>query len=167
MNSTSYKQANAGWQAAFLAFYRQFPQVVGDIAKEHDATVTFDLWKPIGDELIFSVVVTHECDVYSAVRIWLAAMAQYEDQMATKNINMGVKGSAFIATFPGPDSESTVPRDPTKEISDLHPVLLNDDALKGRRSHTGTSLTTSVQALTPGSVSPASAARGTSRLRSR
>lgn len=137
VNSTSYKQQTPGWQGEFLSFYRQFPQSVGDLAEDQGVALQFDLWKPIGDELIFTVVVRHERHVFQAVRVWLAAMESYETQMREKQDKaMGLKGSSFIATFPGPDSESSVPRNPASELSDEHPVLLNDDALKGQRRHT-------------------------------
>lgn len=135
VGSTSFKQKGAGWQDAFLGFYRQFPQAVGDAAKARGVALAFDLWKAVGDELIFTVTVQHEDEVYDAVRTWLDGMAEYETEaLVKKKTGMRVKGGAFIATFPGPDSESTVPRDPTSETSDLAPVLLNDQALKGRRN---------------------------------
>ncbi|WP_232676738.1 hypothetical protein [Nocardioides sp. R-C-SC26] len=135
VGSTSYKQERGpGWQEAFLAFYRQFPQKVADVKGEHGVQVDFDLWKPIGDELIFTVSVRHEHDIYHAVRVWLEAMKRYEVTLA-KDTSMSTKGGAFVATFPGPDSESSIPRDPDSETSDRHPVLLNDDALKGQRKH--------------------------------
>jgi hypothetical protein len=67
-----------------------------------------------------------EDELYDAVRTWLDGMLEYETEaLIKKKTGMRVKGGAFIATFPGPDSESTVPRDPTSETSDLAPVLLN------------------------------------------
>jgi hypothetical protein len=136
VGSTSFKQRGPGWQDAFLGFYRQFPQRVGDVAKDLGVDLTFDLWKAVGDELIFTVTVTHEDDVYDAVRVWVQAMDRYEADPLHPKTGMRVKGGAFIATFPGPDSESSVPRDPSSETSDLAPVLLNDAALKGRRNNT-------------------------------
>lgn len=134
VGSTSYKQVENQWQAAFLAFYRQFPQKIGDVANELDVSLEFHLWKPIGDELIFTVHVEHEDDVYDAVVVWLQAMAEYETETLSKT-SMGTKGGAFIATFPGPDSESSIPRDPSAEDSDKSPILLNDEALSGQRKY--------------------------------
>lgn len=136
VGSTSFKQRVPGWQDAFLGFYRQFPQAVSDVANELGAECKFDLWKAVGDELIFTVTVEHEDDVYDAVRTWLGAMGRYEAETLRPKTGMRVKGGAFIATFPGPDSESSVPRDPDTETSDKSPVLLNDEALKGRRNNT-------------------------------
>lgn len=190
VGSTKYKQSNSTiWHKTFLSFYRQFPQMLGDVANEHGSTLEFTLWKPIGDELIFTVEVDHEADVYNAVRIWLATMRRYEDEVFRKvrrvrtaggavpmdgdlndgsdevgtdggtdeggtgggtddseteadrapdqddsrgTIALATKGGAFIATFPGPDSESSIPINPKSERSDAGVVELNDEALEER-----------------------------------
>lgn len=95
----------------------------------------FALWKAVGDELIFELVVSDESEVSRAVRVWLEAMDQYERQSLAER-SLALKGSAFIATFPGPDSESTIPRTPLVEVSDEPPVILNDKALSGKRAVT-------------------------------
>ncbi|MFW0772024.1 hypothetical protein ACLRGI_02505 [Paenarthrobacter nitroguajacolicus] len=133
VGSTQFKQNRSkNWQATFLAFYRQFPQVLGQMAR-HYPDLDFKLWKPVGDELIFTCRVEKEIDVYNAVRVWLAAMSEYESGTLFKE-NLATKGGAFIATFPGPDSESTIPINPSSEDSDEDPVELNRIALSGRRS---------------------------------
>jgi len=124
VGSTQYKQRqNAKWQDTFLAFYRQFPQVLAGVTTERGPSVDFKLWKPVGDELIFTCIVEHERDIYDAVRVWIEAMDQYDTTLA-KN-GLATKGGAFVATFPGPDSESSVPRDPFDEDSDKSVAELN------------------------------------------
>lgn len=135
VGSTSYKQKIAGWQDGFLAFYRQFSQKVGDVQGEMGTDLSFDLWKPVGDELIFTVRVREEHDVYWALRVWLESMLRYDATLA-KDTTMSTKGGAFIATFLGLDSESAIPRNPQSETSDKPSVLLNDVALGGKRNHT-------------------------------
>lgn len=140
VGSTSYKQqTSAGWQKIFLSFYREFPQAVKDANRRHAAStghrVEFELWKAIGDELIFRVDVRQESDVSAAVRVWLEALAAYE-QGSLEEVPLALKGGAFIATFPGPDSESSIPKSPETETSDASVVALNDIALKGRRNNT-------------------------------
>jgi hypothetical protein len=131
VGSTSYKQKSGDtWRKTFLTFYRDFPQALGDETRRRDYSRDFKLWKAVGDELIFTVHVLKEADVSDAVRIWLAAMDTYEKQIEKENL--ATKGSAFIATFPGPDSESSIPLDPTQEVSDRGVVELNRDALKSR-----------------------------------
>ncbi|TFC92880.1 hypothetical protein [Cryobacterium sp. TMT4-31] len=139
VGSTHFKQTKPGWQKVFLSFYREFPQFVNDAERQQSAqdglSTEFHLWKAIGDELIFEVEVRDEQAVGRAVRIWLDAVKKYEDQVL-EDANLALKGGAFIATFPGPDSESTIPRKPGTEASDAAVVVLNDKALKGRRSDT-------------------------------
>jgi hypothetical protein len=139
VGSTSYKQREEGWQKIFLQFYREFPQQLNTENREHEAKygsrAEFTLWKAIGDELIFRVDVTKEADVSTALRIWLSALRAYESD-SLEEVQLALKGAAFIATFPGPDSESSIPRNPETETSDEPVVILNDKALAGKRAHT-------------------------------
>ncbi|WP_143544456.1 MULTISPECIES: hypothetical protein [unclassified Rhodococcus (in: high G+C Gram-positive bacteria)] len=139
--STNFKQnlkpnAKAPWQKVFLSFYREFPQAVATAQHELGfSRPQFDLWKPVGDELIYTCDVRSERDIYEAVRIWTRAMKDYYEGTLKDDTSMGTKGGAFVATFPGPDSESTVPRNPTIESSDADVVMLNRQALDGQRDH--------------------------------
>lgn len=150
VGSTQFKQSQAitppkvsegerYWQEVFLEFYRGFPQKVAAVAKafESDGTAaetsvradSFSLWKPIGDELVFTVEVGSEQDIAYAVRVWLETLTQYENDQL-KDSPMKTKGGAFIATFPGPDSRATIPVSPTTDNSTADPVEQNDAALK-------------------------------------
>jgi hypothetical protein len=127
VGSTGYKQKSTLWRKTFLTFYRDFPQALGKLTREADYEPGFVLWKAVGDELIFTSRVRTERHVSDAFRIWLAAMDVYERQISEEGL--GTKGGAFIATFPGPDSESSIPLDPTTEVSDKGVFELNRDAL--------------------------------------
>jgi hypothetical protein len=131
VGSTRYKQSKSLWQMTFLSFYRQFPQALGELTAAACFEPEFKLWKPVGDELIFTVHVRDEDEIYHAVRLWLVAMDRYEED-ALHDTPLATKGGAFIATFPGPDSESSIPRNPTTETSDKGVVELNDEALAAR-----------------------------------
>lgn len=136
VGSTSYKQKTKGWQKIFLSFYRELPQMIAEASRkiDPDAASAFHLWKAVGDELVFEVDIASEADVSRAVRVWLLAMSMYEDQVLDE-AGLALKGGAFIATFPGPDSESTIPRRPDYEDSDGAVVLLNQQALTGQRAY--------------------------------
>lgn len=127
VGSTSYKQQSDLWRKTFLTFYRDFPQALGQLTQGAAYRPGFALWKAVGDELIFTSPVRNERNVSDAVRIWLNAMSVYERQISKEGL--GTKGGAFIATFPGPDSESSIPLDPTTEVSDKGVFELNRDAL--------------------------------------
>jgi hypothetical protein len=136
VGSTSFKQKTRGWQKIFLSFYRELPQMIAEANREIDAAneSAFHLWKAVGDELVFEVDITSEIDVSRAVRVWLRAMSMYEEQVLSE-AGLALKGGAFVATFPGPDSESTIPRKPENEDSDGAVVLLNKQALSGQRAY--------------------------------
>ncbi|NKS64406.1 hypothetical protein GS966_02475 [Rhodococcus hoagii] len=131
VGSTKYKQQTDDWQRAFLSFYREFPQQLAAEIGTRRLSIAPKLWKPVGDELIFRVDVLRESDVLDAIECWLAAMHEYE-QSSLANLSLSTKGGAFIATFPGPDSEVAVPIDPSTEQSDKTPELLNEEALAKR-----------------------------------
>lgn len=132
--STDFKQRDHNssdpWQKIFLQFYREFPQTLAMTQQGRGIPdLSFRLWKPIGDELIYTCVVRSEQDVFNAVRTWIEAMRTYERDSLSER-GMGTKGGAFIATFPGPDSRSSVPRDPGTEDSDADVIDLNRAALE-------------------------------------
>jgi hypothetical protein len=131
VGSTRYKQSMALWQKTFLTFYREFPQILGDLTAEAKFEPHFTLWKPVGDELIFTVHVRDEAEIFHAVRLWLKTMEKYEKE-SLMDTPLATKGGAFIATFPGPDSESSIPRNPTIETSDKGVFELNAEALASR-----------------------------------
>lgn len=135
VDSTRIKQKNSDWRAAFLNFYFGFPQYLKN-AKGENNEIDFSLWKPVGDELIFTVKVTHERHVSDAVRIWLAAMDACDRSLGASD-SFDVKGGAFIATFPSPDSESSIPRYPIEEISFENVYDANAKALKLKHSPEG------------------------------
>jgi hypothetical protein len=134
VGSTAFKQQqDARWEDSFLAFYRQFPETLGEFAAA--SGVEFKLWKPIGDELVYRVRVSRESDVAAAVYTWIDAMTRYETEGLAK-VPLGTKGGAFVGTFPGPDVEASVPRDPLTERSVGGLVELNDAALAERNHET-------------------------------
>lgn len=132
--STAFKQRpfdpKSPWQKVFLHFYREFPQVLhqqqqGDPAAE----LEFVLWKAVGDELLFTCDVRSERDIFHAVRLWIKAMREFTATGLDEHTSLGVKGAAFLGTFPGPDHESTIPRRPEIEESGRDVLLLNEEAV--------------------------------------
>lgn len=128
VSSTVHKEKSPAWRRTFLTFYRGFPQALADEVVEQSVTIRFDLWKIIGDEMIFTCQVRDEEGITLAVRIWLEAMTSYEENTLQPE-GMRLRGGAFLATFPGPDTRIAVPLDPLSERSDKGVVELNDIAL--------------------------------------
>ena len=134
VGSTNFKQTREGWQKVFLSFYWEFPQFLAEedraLSQQDAEKTSFSLWKGVGDELLFEVDVVTERQISRAVRVWLAAVKRYEEEVLA-DYSLALKGGAFIATFPGPDSYSTIPIKPETEDSDESVVVLNAAALTG------------------------------------
>lgn len=133
VGSTAYKQGEGrapGWARQFLEFYRDFPRIIGALSSDPRFNdPKFQLWKVVGDEMIFTCVVRTEKEVANAVDIWIRAMHRYEKQTSKKD-RMQTHGGAFIGTFPGPDSHVFIERDPSDDSaqSQAGAVEMNDAA---------------------------------------
>jgi hypothetical protein len=144
VGSTSHKQSagNTGaWISDFLRFYYDFPARVRENLHRPDLTARLKFWKAVGDELLFTINIEHESEVYYVVNAWVAAMLQYEAELATKNSEenspknkMKTKGGAFIATFPDPDYVVAVPTAPMELDSERDVVVRNEEMKKADRS---------------------------------
>jgi hypothetical protein len=86
------------------------------------------LWKPVGDELIYTAEVRSEHDVCVLVDAWIKAMRATEEIVLAKAA-MDLKGAAWIATFPLPDRAIAVPMDPSIYERDLEPEVINRELL--------------------------------------
>jgi hypothetical protein len=123
-NSTQFKQSEENdWIKTFLAFYTEFPSILSaEVAKSCSGlSGRLSLWKAIGDELIFSVLIDSEQECSNAVDAWLAAMLAFEQQHLLLKTPMTLKGGAFLATVPAPDRRVAIPRrvqvqDPKSQI---------------------------------------------------
>lgn len=123
-NSTQFKQSEqSDWIKTFLAFYTEFPSILSaEVLKSCPSMGgRLSLWKAIGDELIFSVLIDSEQECSDAVDAWLAAMLAFEQQHLLLKTPMTLKGGAFLATVPAPDRRVAIPRkvhvqDPKSQI---------------------------------------------------
>ncbi|OBG41238.1 hypothetical protein [Mycolicibacter heraklionensis] len=112
-NSTQFKQNEENdWIKTFLAFYTEFPSILSaEVSKSCPGLGgRLSLWKAIGDELIFSVLIDSEQECSDAVDAWLAAMLEFELQHLLPKTPMTLKGGAFLATVPAPDRRVAIPR---------------------------------------------------------
>lgn len=112
-NSTQFKQNEENdWLKTFLAFYTEFPSILSaEVSKSCEGLGTrLSLWKAIGDELIFSVLIRSEKECSDAVDVWRNAMLAFEQQHLLAKTPMTLKGGAFLATVPAPDRRVAIPR---------------------------------------------------------
>lgn len=108
VGSTAFKQKNQpdDWLRVFINFYREFPAYL----EKHLAGTNLhpQLWKAIGDELIFVTDVNSEETIWNIVDAWIKSMDEYETALLTGGaLGLATKGGAFLATFPTPNR--TVP----------------------------------------------------------
>lgn len=132
VGSTSHKQSADStdqWITDFLGFYYKFPARVRENLDDVQLSERLTFWKAVGDELLFTLDVHHETDVFKVVNAWIAAMDQYEKELSTKN-KMKAKGGAFIATFPHPDYEVAVPTVPVGADSERDVIVQNESMKK-------------------------------------
>lgn len=137
VGSTSHKQSTADtriWIPDFLRFYYDFPARVRENLDSAELASRLKFWKAVGDELLFTVDIQHESDVFFVVNAWIAAMAQYEAELEAKNREenssrnkMKTKGGAFIATFPDPDYVVAVPTSPMDPDSERDVLVRNEE----------------------------------------
>ncbi|MFL0278161.1 hypothetical protein [Mycobacterium sp. SMC-19] len=136
VGSTRHKQSAGDtrvWIPDFLRFYYDFPARVREALDDSDLASRLKFWKAVGDELLFTIDIKRESDVYRTVNAWVKAMAQYEAELGAKNREgnsspnkMKTKGGAFIATFPDPDYVVAVPTAPVEPDSERDVVVRNE-----------------------------------------
>lgn len=118
--STAYKNSPAGlerqdgvptWVSAFQNFYVEFPSLLEDIyARKQVGTVTGgrcpQLWKAIGDELVFCGRVYSRVEIARCIDVFVEALHDYRrtlsDAAATRG-KIDLKGAAWLAAFPEPN----------------------------------------------------------------
>lgn len=149
--STAYKQqrtANAplAWPTPFIEFYRQYPGTFfghwenGHAAhgNPHPAACGLpQIWKAIGDELVMHQEVSSESAVACSVDAWINAIREFRERRIFKEHNLGLKGAAWLATFPDPNFEVMIPRDQqdAEGYDSAYPLASNRDAVQ---TQTGT-----------------------------
>lgn len=107
VGSTRFKEHNVEWITSFLDFYSEFPGAFARALRRLPGTAGLEpqLWKAVGDELIFEVAVSSETDVIVSITAWLAAMDEYDETRRQK---------AMIAL----ETDVSLPADSAKHRSD-------------------------------------------------
>lgn len=115
--STEFKarftgQGADGWLSTFRTFFTSFPlMVAGQIGfafLDEPVTPSIEVWKVMGDEVIFTVEPKTPEEVTSILIALLRTMRLYEDRHFT-DVPLRLKGTAWLADFDGPNIEVEVP----------------------------------------------------------
>ena len=99
------------WLSPILEFYEQISTIFGEqwkavakhVADEADDCDMGDrptVWKAVGDELIFSKVLTDHRQAYMSVLAWLRTVQDYRVRIKEHSGSLDLKCAAWIAGFP-------------------------------------------------------------------
>lgn len=101
-----------GWLKHFETFFSAFPiMLTGQVGLEFldEATLPrLDIWKVMGDEIIFTCRPARAEEIALMLRALFGAMRRYEDEYFA-DLPLRLKGTAWIATFPNPNIEIRIP----------------------------------------------------------
>jgi hypothetical protein len=129
VGSTARKQSNLDeWLTDLLGFYQQFPAMVqGQLRASREASTyelasplaDLELWKAVGDELIFTCPIREEHHVHLLIKGFVGALGEWSRWVKEKRAPLPLKGGAWIATFPLPDRAVAVIGNPGPLERDL------------------------------------------------
>jgi hypothetical protein len=115
--STEFKarftgQGAEGWLATFRTFFTSFPlMVAGQIGFEfldQDETPAIDVWKVMGDEVVFVAQPGSAEELTSMLIALLRTMRIYEDRHFA-DLPLRLKATAWLADFEGANIEIEIP----------------------------------------------------------
>lgn len=103
------------WIATIRRFYRDFPKIyarnfpkVLPIINCREDYRCPTVWKTIGDEIVFCVRVETTQHLVACVSAFINTLKEYDGILAADQISLGVKGTAWVAAFPGVNMTASV-----------------------------------------------------------
>lgn len=117
VGSTEFKarftgQSSEGWLATFKAFFTNFPlMAAGQIGFEFlddGHTPALQVWKVMGDEVVFTTEPRSPEEVTSTLLALLRTMRMYEEKHF-QEVPLRLKGTAWLADVGGPNIEIEIP----------------------------------------------------------
>ncbi len=111
----------AGWLKHFETFFSAFPiMLTGQVGLEFLDEPTLprlDIWKVMGDEIIFTCRPARPEEIALMLRALFGAMRRYEDEYFA-DLPLRLKGTAWIAAFPTPNIEIRIPELSSSDAGD-------------------------------------------------
>lgn len=117
VGSTEFKarftgQGSEGWLDIFQTFFTSFPlMAAGQVGLEFlddDRTPAIDVWKVMGDEVVFVTTPSSAEELTSMLIALLRTMQLYEDRHF-EHLPLRLKGTAWLADFDGQNIEIEIP----------------------------------------------------------
>lgn len=106
------------WFSKIQGFYFQAQQAFISQCRSHCSSVAVDfgpmpdLWKTIGDEVLFVKEITDHRQIIAAIRCWMLAIPEMRLFIKKENPRLDVKCTAWLAGFPLRNSEVVVSNRP-------------------------------------------------------
>ena len=143
--STAYKQRNLQspdeWFNAILTFYRQAEETFSRTWEQYKGSASSDpgrqkrffgndpeLWKTVGDEVLFTKKIDSPAQVISATLAWISTLFELRELLKKRNLD--VKSSAWLADFPIRNSEVVLKKEINSSDDDYQHIFDNDKSLK-------------------------------------
>ncbi|AYJ84774.1 hypothetical protein D3Y57_01350 (plasmid) [Sphingomonas paeninsulae] len=106
-------EGSHGWLETFRTFFTNFPlmfagQIGFEFLDNEDSTPAFDVWKVMGDEVIFVIEPGTAEELTSVLCALLRTMKLFE-QRHFQELPLRLKGTAWIADFNGHNIELDIP----------------------------------------------------------
>lgn len=116
--STAFKNSKEGeareagatpnWVTVFQKFYFDFPSFFASEFQQHKNDSVGDdmcpeLWKAVGDELVFCGRVTNKKSCAVALDAFVRTLYTYREQLVLQGVDLNVKGAGWLAAFPEPN----------------------------------------------------------------
>ncbi|TAJ73443.1 MAG: hypothetical protein EPO51_05450 [Phenylobacterium sp.] len=117
VGSTEFKarftgQGSEGWLGIFQTFFTSFPlMAAGQVGLEFlddDRTPAIDVWKVMGDEVVFVTTPSSAEELTSILIALLRTMQLYEERHF-QQLPLRLKGTAWLAGFDGQNIEIEIP----------------------------------------------------------
>ncbi|MFM0722373.1 hypothetical protein PQQ53_01605 [Paraburkholderia strydomiana] len=116
------------WLSPILEFYEQISAVFDDqwkaVAKHaqeepHEWPVGDrpSVWKAVGDELIFTKILTDHRQAYLSVLAWLRTIQEYRQRIKRHSAGLDLKCAAWIAGFPVNNAEVVLDHEPSGRLA--------------------------------------------------
>ncbi len=115
--STAFKNSSNGekihgatpkWVTVFQHFYSDFPNRfrTNYVTQKNDLVGTDrgpEIWKAVGDELVFCGRVTNKKSVAASLTAFIKTLHDYRKYLLSEGLDLNVKGAGWIAAFPEPN----------------------------------------------------------------
>ena len=113
-NSTNFKNEHIGnidkWYKFFHNFFKQFPiyyesyliesKALLEYPPKQDSEINAQIWKSLGDELIFQFEISHRTEITWYILSFKQALEKFHKEIQESTPYLGVKGTSWLAGFP-------------------------------------------------------------------